>query len=250
MTIATPFTNKPEIIPLWLESFKALDISRKEINVVWLGIDLPPEVKEPLVNYYNEHENDFKSFIFQVKFQETITDFILNPENPLFHKKRQNVADTMNKINELTEGDVLLWEDDIIAPNNAFNKLKETFHKDDNIYGITGVQHYRIEDRKNDVLAWNWEVIYDGNMNYKIIPLQEREKGVEAIGAAASGFTLYRKEFLDTHKFRVQDNLSQDIMAGFDINFPAPFGGDKKMLIDWGLKLKHLGMVNGKVVEY
>ncbi len=256
-TIATPFIDKPLIVPLWLENFEKLDFPRKDFKLLWVDMSGNPQINRLLKKYIKEHGHEFKEVEFienPPKMEKNVPDFIIDPANPFFKTKRRSVAETMNLLNEHRVGNMLLWEDDILAPPYAWNVLKSIFDRSPLFLGVTGTQYYRHPEREGHVLAWNWEAVEtDGHMLFSIKNLPERERGIEAIGASASGFMLYRKEFLDGHVFGPNTDMSQDIMAGWHINgfHKSLFGENTKLIMVWGIKFSHLGIdENGKVKEY
>lgn len=256
-TIATPFANKPEIIPLWLANFDSLQFPRKEFHVVWVDISGNQKINKMLARYAELHQAEFASFQLITnppKKFKIVTEFLLNPSDVYYAEKRQSVAETMNIINGYRKGHMVMWEDDVIVPSDAFITLKKVFDKSNLFAGVTGVQYQRLEDNPTQILTFKWRSVLLGNkMQYGAFRLKEEKTGVEAIGASSSGFILYRKEFLDTHRFAVSGVYGQDVMAGFRMNGydRFPFGGQTKLMMCWDVKCPHLGLdAFGKVKAY
>lgn len=245
-TIATPFSNKPHVIPLWLAAFDALQLPRAEFKLLWVDISGNPHITRMLQEYISLHGHKFAEtqlLINPPKQFSPITDFIIHTDDQRYAHKRQSVAETMNIINLHRKGHLLLWEDDVIPPSNAFMYMKQVFDQSDVCNGVASVQYQRVPHAPTEILAFNWDVLLlDGRMHYVARRLLEKSTGIEPIGASSSGFVLYRDTFLNEHTFYVQGPYGQDIMTGFRLNGfnKFPFGGHTKLLMCWNIKCVHI----------
>ena len=164
----------------------------------------------------------------------------------------------MNLIKRKSEGHLLLWEDDILVPAHAFERLFGVLEESSEHVAVTGVQYRRNYRNPHQLLLWKffpWRKLIGSHpdqiehvkiVNY--LNTEERSEGVSIVDAAATGFVLFRDSFLRNYTFREAvffDGFcaGHDIMVGFDINnldqgfVPAR----NKMILCWDLKFPHLG---------
>lgn len=247
-TIATAFVNKPKIIPLWLECFKKLEFPREEFELVWVDMTQNPEINALLQEYLKDHKGEFKKVTYiqnPPKKLGIVIEFPPDVRHPSNFLKVASTAETMNIINAHRSGNLLMWEEDVIVPPNAWKILKNIFDQDNSFKTVTGVQYFRKPDSRGEILAWNWRMARssDGRIVHLIENIREKLSGVEQIGASAQGFSLYREDFLNGYVFRAENGLGPDIMAGFDIQElgTKPLGGGGKVILLWDMKFPHLG---------
>ena len=251
-TLSIPVVYKGMFIhELWLESLKRLELPK--MDVVFLDMTDNEEATALFKNFFEEYKDRFKQITYiegwQKEYRNQPNNEALKYTDEAFNLRRKAIGETMQKLNELRRGHMLLYEDDIIVPPDAFYRLKKIFDWSDEIYGVTGVQYTRdlLGKNRDRLLAWDLEA-------YRVFPKgdvcdeiavnlmpkkydKEWERQISTIDASASGFVLYRKEFLDQHRFDSSLSRGQDIMTGVHIKELG-----KKLMIDWSLKMPHLGV--------
>lgn len=239
-TIATNFIDRGELVfDAWINSFENLDIDKKEFGVVW--VDFSGKMEK----HYLRLKEKFKEFTYIKRDGENWKECqTLNRRFLL--AKRKKLAENINFLIRQTQGNVLFWEDDIIVKPNFFKELLKDFEKED-VEAITCVQYNRAFDTQKLLL---WELVEGIKVfgkrdtcketNYlsvtREINFNERkEEGVEVIGASATGFILYKEDFIKNHIFDNYYHRGQDICACMHIRERG-----KKVLINWGLIADHV----------
>jgi len=253
-TIATPFIKRDQnIIGFWLEGFKRLKFPREEFKLLWIDMSNDPSVSDPLKSYLEENGRYFKEVEYIVnpkkKYKNVDREDLGNP-NDNFFLRRQSIAETMQILNKHRDGNMVIYEDDIVPPEDAWLKMKEVFDWSPKFLGVTAVQYGR-QIRWPALLAWDWvkkKTFGDKDTSEErnwsnVIREPERESGFDYIGSTATGFILLRKEFLDQYNFTADGTKGQDVMLGFYINGydKDEKGGEGKLMIRWDVKLDHMG---------
>ncbi len=253
MNLVTPFTNKPYAIPLWIENFKNLKMPRHSIDLLWLDLSESEEISNLLKKTLVEEGPKFRSCRYVNKIDKKYPNLIDMPrlDSKDFLTKRKSVSETMRILFGMIDGDALLWEDDILVPNDAYYKLIKTFNWSSDIYSATVTQYSRNPDWANELLIWHWpkeQLLpnYKGLLeSTQVQKEEEKDYGVESIGSAATGFTFYSKDFLRVHYFESSEERGQDVMAGYNINRMGKF-----LMLDWSIKAIHIGFEEGAVRLY
>lgn len=248
-TLACPFIDKPFAHKIWLENLKRLDFPRKEFKLVFLDFSENTETGKLYQNYISEHGSEYLSATYINSIKKKNPSYVLDGSGKeitgRFYEKRRSVAETMRIMSEHVEGNLLLWEDDIVVPVDAWEKLKAVFDWSEEIAAVTGVQYSRQFRMPGKLLAWEMvkqkvfgpnDSCQEGNLSSENI-MVEKERGVESVGATATGFTLYRESFLNVHKFENEGIFGQDILAGVHANQLG-----KYWMLHWGVKMPHLGI--------
>lgn len=207
-----------------------------------------PYISRLLEDYIKLYGSQFKKVEYikdPIKENKNIPEYA-NFHSPEFLIKRKSVSETMNIINSHREGDMLLWEDDIIVPNNAYQILNEIYNWSDKFYGVTCVQYNRGFGCKDTLLLWDWEQkkVFGDNDSSKEVQYcpkvrmyhDERKSGIEFVGSTATGFIIYKDKFLNQHSFGKDGIWGQDVLVGKHIN---DLGG--KLVLCWDIKSAHLG---------
>ncbi len=260
-TLATPFTNKPQVIPIWLESLRRLEIPRQDFKLVWVDMTDNPEIHRLLESYLQAHGHEWKEVVYlqnpPKKFPVIIDHDYSSQEAAA--ARNNAISETMNLINFHREGHLLLWEDDIVVPPSAWERVKFVFDSDDCIAGVTGVQYHRGVGHYCEPLVWHFYPYRKKVANeprsvsdYLVIQLpkdKEKEVGTQSIDCSATGFILLRDSFLENYTFCWSHfprgySAGHDIMLGFHINEYDKKNepGPKKLMLCWDLKFPHLGL--------
>lgn len=271
ITIATPFLNRFRTTQLWLEAFKRLDIpNKKEVKIVWLDLSDNPETADLLLTYKRNNEADFASFVYLTKadVNKVLPDYLSTDiaieETGSAIPKRQAVAETMNILNSHREGDLVIWEDDIIAPPNSLTRILSLLDTDENCLAFVTTQYSRNGVWLNKPMIWNYQLkhheeavgfadhIYTYNenpLNWNMRNLLEKKTGIDFIQACATGFIYYKEEFIKDYVFHSEGGFGQDVMVGFDLNNvnKASRWIDKRLMIIWDLKCVHVAEDNGNI---
>lgn len=227
------------------------------MRLVWLDMSENAEFSGLLQDYLTEHSSQFLETFYinnaEKKYDNSQTDpYDWQAAN--FLERRNSISETMNLLRERVEGHMLLLEDDIIAEPGAFYKLLEVFNYSEKFKSVCSCNYTRNSNVPDGtLLAWDFyeqKVFKDsdscGEKTINIAPLKfEPKKGIQFIGASASGLTLYRDDFIRDYSFNARGGWGQDIMAGYDINEIDKYGadgGENKLVIRWDVKLPHIGL--------
>jgi len=247
-TLACPFINKGlGVHKLWLDNLKRVRLPRAEMKLLFVDLANNDEITKLYSTYLAEHGGEYLK-----------TDYVKNPlkvypnvkealskvyGKDRFYDKRKSVSETMRIINSRREGDMLLWEDDVLVPENAFEYMKLVFDSDDKIWSVGGTQYSRNVDWYDAkvILAWTRD---ENRVIYKKFD-EEKESGVEFVTATATGFQLYKEKFLKDYTFDIHNERGQDIVTGININ---KLGG--KVALCWQMKFAHIQEEDGEVVVY
>lgn len=248
-TLATPFIDRPRITEFYLEALKRIDIPRKDIHLLFVDLSNNVEVTSQLEKFIEDHGGEFKSWKIIHSDLESFVDDIDENGVPDYYSRRIAIGETMNLVNSYRKGHLLLWEDDIIPAPDAFTKLHSVFGGD-SVKAVTSVQYSRRSCWKYHMLMWNYsyETVFGNNDSskekaWKSVHIEEeKEYGVESIGASATGFIIIKDDFLKDYIFDGRDE-GQDVQLGKDI---TGFNRDWKptgnhLLVNWEVKTVHLG---------
>lgn len=238
-TLATPFIDKEKEIDLYLNSINNIDLPREHINLFWLDQSNNPNIYKKLNNYIKENGHLYKSCSLEKKDFEV---FFCNRGDPV--SRRVAIANVMTYLSKNSKGNLLIWEDDIYAPKDAFYSCNKLLSSLDEIAAVTACQYQRRPGCENSLMAWNWvdvpvfgENDTSGERKLSAVPLDyELSKGFSSIGASATGFILIKERLLDGYTF---DGVTDgpDVMLGKYITQTL----DKYLMLDWGCKSVHLG---------
>lgn len=238
-TLACPFVNKGiGVHRLWIENLKRIRLPRSEMKLLFVDMCKNEEITWLYQNYLKEHGSEWLKVEY---LKDPPKEFrTIEGSPPLqnvddFAEKRRTVAETMQIINEHREGDMVLWEDDIIVPDNAFEYMLEVW-KDQDTYSVGGVQYTRTKTWAGGRILLMWDFDELGEPRVRTFD-QEQDTGTEAVGATATGFQLYKAEFLDNYSFKCDYTKGQDIITGREINKLG-----KKVVVCWEMKFPHLAL--------
>ena len=235
ITVACPFINKGlRTHEVWLHNFKRVRMPRKEMKLLFIDMAKDDIITEFFKNYLREFGKDWKEVEYvkdPLKTQPNIDDSPTKQDTYRFVLKRKTVSETMGIMNKQRVGNTVIFEDDIVAPENAFERMYPLLKGD--VWAVAGCQYARVKswNAGKALIAWN---IKD-NKPVVIKSEDEKSEGEEAVGATATGFHIYNSDFLDQHDFPCSEELGQDILAGLAINKAG-----KKVLLCWDMKFPHL----------
>ena len=241
-TLACPFIKREMIIhKMWCESFKRLILPREEFKLLMVDMAKDETITNLMKSVIGTGWAEVEYLKDPPKKYPCITESP-NSIDPQFMLKRHSCSETFQICNSHRVGDVLFFEDDIIAPPDAYTNLSKYFNTPD-VLAFTGTQYSRTLSFSPQMwlLVWDW---VDDKHKCRKIEL-EKKTGYEFIGAAATGFTYYKKEFCDIHDFTQKGLCGQDVMSGYRIHKMG-----KKILLVWDLKLPHLGLEDGRFRVY
>lgn len=258
-TLATPFIDRLDVLPYYLEALERINIPRHKINLLWVDLSGNPEFNKVLEDWILGNGSAFKSTQILKPDLETFLEDIDGEGVPDYYARRVAIGHTMNVINQNRRGHLLLWEDDIIPPQDAFTKCESLFW-DDQVKAVTTVQYSRRTCWAGHVLAWNYDykrVFPEGDkcneMKWQAIHLEnEKSIGVEPIGASATGFILIKSDFLDGYSFN-------GVIEGQDVQLGKDIGGYNQhrwnptgnyLLLNWGVKTVHIGYDDNGAMKF
>lgn len=241
-TLATPFIDRPKVTEFYLEALKRIYLPRDQIDLLFVDLSKNPDVTNQLFEFLDNYGHQFKNCKIISPDLTTYVEDIDENGIPDYLSRRIAIGETMNIINSHRKGHLILWEDDIIPPPDAFVKCESIFH-DEEIAAVTGVQYCRRTCWSHELLHWNYsyESVFgpgDSSGEYMWKPKhikKDKPDGVEAIGASGTGFMLIKSDFLDGYLFDGR-HTGQDVQLGRDIMLAG-----KKTLLHWGVKTAHLG---------
>lgn len=210
-----------------------------------------------LKDYLTLHGSEFKEIFYINNAKKQYDNSQTDPydwQAANFLERRNSIGETMNLLKEKLDGHMLLLEDDVIAPPDGFNKMVEVFNYSKKFKSVCSCNYTRNPNVPDGtLLVWDFyeqKVFKDsdscGEKTINIAPLKfEPKKGIQFVGASASGLTMYRDDFIHDYKFNARGGWGQDIMAGYDINEIDKHGvegGENKLVMCWDIKLPHIGL--------
>ena len=240
-TVACPFINRGlKTHEVWLHNFQRVRMPRSEMKLLFLDMAKSDEVTALFKTYVAEHGSEWLSVDYikdpPKKYPDVAESPDRNKDPEAFMLKRHTIAETAQIINKWRKdqggGDMLFFEDDIVVPENAFERMLPEL-KDD-VWAVAGVQCPRMKTwhAGQALLIWNMnEIGALINLPYK----EEKETGTDYATSTATGFQLYSGDFLDVHNFPCSDHYGQDIFAGIAIR-----NNNKKLLVCWDMKFGHI----------
>lgn len=251
-TIATAFIDRGDVvIDYWLRGFDALDIDRKQTRCVWLDTTKDGVMKK----HYLKRKKMFMEFEY-LHYTKAIPAFAechtLHPNNIL--TKRKSIEENTNKLMSMTKGDVMLLEDDIVVPSNAFRVLLEQFYYSC-VDAVTCLQISRSNPGHMDALVWDFQdgtKVFPGeDTSSEVYPMSlavfvnRIGKGIEVIDASATGFILYKENFVKYHNFKCCGFRGQDIGVGLKIR-----ERNNVLLINWDVWAEHFEERDGGLLIF
>lgn len=251
-TVATPWIDKPYAVDPWLQSFDRMNWDRSQIKVVWHDMSGNPEIHSKLLAYKLAHQSEFAGFVLTERQAPTYADYetIYLAEGDA-NARHQAIANSMNALNATREGHLLVWEDDIIAPSDAFERVSGLLAVAKNVGAVTGVQYSRNASNLNNLLLWDasFPVVKDGRvLSHAPARIEdatfsklntELEEGLAYVEASATGFVAYRDSFASGYQWRAADKKGQDMCVGFDMK-RRPKTKPLQLALLWDLKLAHI----------
>lgn len=238
-TLATPIIDRDKEIDIYLESLKKISLPREQIHLLWVDQSNNKKIHKKLKFYLNEYGHLYKSCTLEKVDFET---FYCTKGDPV--NRRVAIAKVMDYINSKRKGHLLLWEDDIYAPEDAFNSCYKLFNSLDNVGAVTTCQYQRRQGCENQLMVWNWAEVpvfgsNDTSKEKKVCPIavkQELDFGFSVVGATANGFVLIKEEVLNGYVF---DGITDgpDVMLGYHISKTFK----KYLVLNWECKTVHLG---------
>ena len=157
------------------------------------------------------------------------------------------IGQSWQRLNELRgKGNLLLgWEADSVPQADAAERLLEAYHAFPDAAYVTAVQYDRRRAEPR-LLLWNRGVRYvygpddacrETVGTAEVVQAQEeRWAGVMPVWAAATGFGVFRPQFLDGYTFGPRERPAHDLQVGDDI---AARG--MKVRVRWDVKCLHVG---------
>lgn len=242
-TLATPFVDRPKkIIEFYLEALTRMSLPREDVQLLFIDLSRNPEIHKMLQDYIAKEGSAFATCKIITSDLTTYIPDIDGNGVPDYQARRVAIADTMNLINRYRIGDLILWEDDITPPEDAFLKCQGIFDGSD-VYGVTTTQYSRRTCWAYHLMVWDYREVSiygedddcDETTNESVHIGEEKETGVQSVGATATGFILLKGSFLDGYTFNGEHD-GQDVQLGQDIN---DAGG--LLLLRWDVKTVHIG---------
>lgn len=232
-TLACPFIKRSRTIhKLWLVSLKNLLIDRSQFRLVMLDMANDPEITAMMKAGIGDGWAEV-IYLDNPSKELPPVAYGLSTKDADFFVKRRSIAETMRLLNSNRVGDLVIYEDDIILPPNAFNELSKYLSFPD-VLAVTGVNYSRSE-KFNFLLCWDW---FDGKPRPRQIE-SERAEGFEYIGSSATGFYIVKEEFIKTYDYQADGTYGQDIVLGKNINKKG------KLLLVWNIKYPHIAILQG-----
>lgn len=240
-TVTCPFINRGiKTHEVWLHNFNRVRMPRSEMKLLFVDMAKDEEITALFKKYVEDHKNEWLSIDYIKDPPKKYADVKESPrkdQDPqAFMTKRKTIAETLQIINKWRKdnggGDMLFFEDDIVVPENAFERMLPEL-KDD-VWAVAGVQCPRMKSWLGGqaLLIWNMDEV--GAL--KNFPhLAEQETGTRYVTSTATGFQLYSGDFLDKHDFPCSENFGQDIFAGIAIR-----NWNKKLTLCWDMKFAHI----------
>lgn len=249
-TLATPLVDRYETVRYYLRALNRIDLPRKQIHLMFVDLSKNPKINDLLVEF-KEQTDDWLSVEIHQPDLQTFTNYRNEDGEADFLERRVAIANTMNYINKHRKGNLLIWEEDIIPPVDAFTKCEKLLANKD-VAAVSACQYSRRSGWPDRLMAWEWEREFvfgphdtSSEFAWSIEPLDyEKEYGFETVGATATGFILIKGDFLDGYEFDgVTDG--QDVMLGFDINGLRSRNQERHYLVlNWEVKTLHIGEDN------
>ena len=246
INICTTFVGRHRVFPYWAAALRSAlvnlaDETVEEVRLYWLDQDasgrterLLRQLREDLpVNADVTYEQEFSLPTFPKRAGQS-------PGNRAEVIARANqVLLDMAPAGE----DVVMWEDDIVAPANGPWRLLQV--GSDPQAWIVGATQYPRARTPHYLLAWHWNEfpVWDteplGEVRWELEPLKPRHempRGVLEIGAVAWGLVYVAGEFRNAHRLRAEGTRGHDVMAAWDTIYTS----GRRVLLDWATKCPHL----------
>jgi len=231
-TFATLLADKPYCFERWLASFEALDLPRRELHWILTTHRISRKTEAALRCYVKHHTPAWGKVTWLT---------IATPAYPqgAGANRRQAIASVFETVRRTADKDWLtVLEDDILVPGDGWRKLIEAAEADPDAWMVSACQPSR--DERGAVQVWDIVPTHDPRPGWQWARRQrhfadEPADGVEAVGCTATGFSVFRPEFVTRFRFHCEKRFGgQDLAAGLDL-----YRARKRTLVHWGVKCVH-----------